>query len=267
MKYEVFIQYVSRVINLFGITKEEFFSKNKKRDIVDARQLVYYLCSKRPMQITYIVKYMNDSGYSIKHSSIIHGIAAVEKKIAKDNDYVSIVKEVEGAVFIIDKYNPNAPETEEQDGLQSAKLRLSKVLQRYKGQQDLTNNSYPLLKNMQLKTNNSNSDQLNQGMSTREKGKKLLEELRAMGPDLSLVGKVSVRPLSRQSKETQTSKEQPLKNTQESNQRNLQQETDSSISPSRQLRKLRIDIIKERSELRDLISKEQENSTKQGSKG
>lgn len=120
---------------------------------------------------------------------------------------------------------------------------------------------------MQLKTNNSNSDQLNQGMSTREKGKKLLEELRAMGPDLSLVGKVSVRPLSRQSKETQTSKEQPLKNTQESNQRNLQQETDSSISPSRQLRKLRIDIIKERSELRDLISKEQENSTKQGSKG
>ena len=50
------------------------------------------------------------------------------------------------------QYNPNAPETEEQDGLQLAKLRLSKVLQRSKGQQDPTNNSYQLLKNMQMKT-------------------------------------------------------------------------------------------------------------------
>ena len=43
---------------------------------------------------------------------------------------------------------------------------------------------------------------------------------------------------------------------------NLSQETESLISPSRQFRKLRIDIIKERSELRDLISKGQGNSTK-----
>ncbi len=100
-------------------------------------------------------------------------------------------------------------------------------------------------------------------MSIREKGKKLLEELRAMGPDLSLVGKVSMRPLSRQSNVTQTSKEQPMKSTQEPSQKAPQQGTDSSMSPSRQLRKLRIDIIKERSELRDLVLKEQDSSIKQ----
>ena len=115
--------------------------------------------------------------------------------------------------------------------------------------------------------NSSNLDQPNQGMSTRERGKKLLEELRAMGPDLTLVGKVSMRPLSRQSNVTQPSKEQPMKNTQEPNQKALQQETDSSMSQSRQLRKLRIDIINERSELRDLISKGQDSSTKQEPKG
>jgi chromosomal replication initiator protein len=100
MKHEVFNQYVDRVVNLFGITKEAFFSKTKKRNVVDARQLTYYLCAKRPMQITYIERYMNESGYEIKHSTIIHGISAVEKRIAEDKDYVSVVKEVERAVFI-----------------------------------------------------------------------------------------------------------------------------------------------------------------------
>ena len=100
MKHDVFNQYVERVADLFNIKKEDIFSKSKKREFVDARHLVYYLCSKRPMQVTYIQKYMNEAGYDIKHSSIIHGIAAVEQKIADDKDYVSIVKDVERAVFI-----------------------------------------------------------------------------------------------------------------------------------------------------------------------
>lgn len=100
MKHDVFNQYVERVSDLFGISKDEIFSKSKKRELVDARHLVYYLCSKRPMQVTYIQKYMNEAGYDIKHSSIIHGISAVEQKIAEDKDYVSVVKDVERAVFI-----------------------------------------------------------------------------------------------------------------------------------------------------------------------
>lgn len=100
MKQDIFNQYVERVADLFGITKEDIFSKSKKREFVDARHLVYYLCSKRPMQIMYIQKFMNESGYDIKHSSIIHGISAVEQKISQDKDYVSIVKDMERAVFI-----------------------------------------------------------------------------------------------------------------------------------------------------------------------
>lgn len=100
MKHDVFNQYVERVSDLFGISKDEIFSKSKKREFVDARHLVYYLCSKRPMQVSYIQKYMNEAGYHIKHSSIIHGITSVEQKILQDKDYVSVVREVERAVFI-----------------------------------------------------------------------------------------------------------------------------------------------------------------------
>ena len=70
MKHDVFNQYVERVSDLFGVSKDDIFSKSKKREFVDARHLVYYLCAKRPMQVTYIQKYMNEAGYQIKHSSI-----------------------------------------------------------------------------------------------------------------------------------------------------------------------------------------------------
>jgi chromosomal replication initiation ATPase DnaA len=100
MKQDVFNQYAERVSDLFQITKEELFSKSKKRELVDARYLLYYLCFKRPMRINYIEKYMTDNGYNIKHSSIIHGISVTEEKLKTDKDYLSIVKDVEKAVFI-----------------------------------------------------------------------------------------------------------------------------------------------------------------------
>ncbi len=100
MKQDIFNQYVDRVVGLFRISKEELFSKSKKREIVDARHLLYYLCHKRPMTITYIQKYMNESGYEIQHSSIIHGINSVSERVKDDADYMQIVKEIDKAVFI-----------------------------------------------------------------------------------------------------------------------------------------------------------------------
>lgn len=100
MKQDIFNQYVDRVCELFNIKKTDIFSKSKKRNLVDARHLIYYLCFKRPMQITYIQQFMGNNGYNIEHSSVIHGVAAVDKKISDDKDYVTVVKEIEKAVFI-----------------------------------------------------------------------------------------------------------------------------------------------------------------------
>jgi len=54
--------------------------------------------------------------------------------------------------------------------------------------------------------NNQNTDLSNQGMSIRERGKKFLDELKAKGPTLDKVGKISVRQLSGQSKGMPSSK-------------------------------------------------------------
>lgn len=100
MKQDIFNQYADRIVDIFSISKEELFSKSKKREIVDARYLLYYLCHKRPMTITYIQRYMKENGYDIQHSSIIHGINDVVGRVKDDADYLQTVKELEKAVFI-----------------------------------------------------------------------------------------------------------------------------------------------------------------------
>ncbi len=69
-------------------------SKVKRRDIVDARHLLYFLCYKRPMQIRYIQEYMGKNGYEVGHSSIIHGIAQVKEKMKVDNDYERVYERI-----------------------------------------------------------------------------------------------------------------------------------------------------------------------------
>jgi len=100
MKSDIFNQYVDRISELFNISREELFSKSKRRDLVDARHLLYYLCYKRPMNLSYIQKFMKDAGYSIQHSSVIHGINTVSTRVKEDSDYMQVVKDIEKAVFI-----------------------------------------------------------------------------------------------------------------------------------------------------------------------
>jgi chromosomal replication initiator protein len=100
MKQNVFNQYVERIAKLFNISKEDMFSKSKKSELVDARHLLYYMCYNRQMKITSIEDYMALSGYTIKHSSIIHGIKAVEDKIKEDKDYVVAIKELDKSTSI-----------------------------------------------------------------------------------------------------------------------------------------------------------------------
>ena len=95
MKKMIFNKYVDEVARVFELPALEMFTKTKERSRVDARHLLYYLCKRRPMRITYIQDYMESRGYSINHSSIIHGINQVEEKISEDKDYLTIIKTIE----------------------------------------------------------------------------------------------------------------------------------------------------------------------------
>lgn len=93
MKAKIFNQYVDKVCYLFNLDRDILFTKTKRRDVVDARHLLYYLCSQRPMRLVYIQEYMADNGYDINHSSIHHGIAMVKQKLTNDADWANAVEE------------------------------------------------------------------------------------------------------------------------------------------------------------------------------
>ena len=95
MKKDIFKKYVQEVARVFGIPELHLFEKSKERDRVDARHLLYYLCKRRPMRITYIQNFMESRGYNINHSSIIHGINQVEEKMEEDKDYLNIIERIE----------------------------------------------------------------------------------------------------------------------------------------------------------------------------
>lgn len=100
MKEDVFNQYVERVSQLFSITNEDFFSKSKKRNLVDARHLVYFLCLRRNIKVISIKDFMENNNHEIFRTSITHGIKSVSKKVEEDRDYKDIVNEIEKAVHI-----------------------------------------------------------------------------------------------------------------------------------------------------------------------
>ena len=80
MHYQICSRYVSHVCDAYSISPDALFVKSKRRDIVDARQLLYFLCSESPMRIRYIQQYMEENGYKVGHSTIIHGIKRVEER-------------------------------------------------------------------------------------------------------------------------------------------------------------------------------------------
>ena len=91
MKQNIFDAYVKQVTDLFDISENEIFEKSKRRDVVDARHLIYYLCFHRPMKLKSIQKYMGQRGYEIGHSSIIHGIQMVREQVLNDQDYKKVL--------------------------------------------------------------------------------------------------------------------------------------------------------------------------------
>lgn len=94
MKRDIFEDYVDRVSSRFDVPRERLFTKDKSRDIVDARHMLYYLCSERRMTPTYIKQYMGENGYDIAVTTITHGVKRVEKMIGEDPDYITLINQL-----------------------------------------------------------------------------------------------------------------------------------------------------------------------------
>jgi len=100
MKQDIFDAYVEKISYLFRIDKEHLFNNCKKQDYVDARYLLYYLCSLRPMRVKTIQSYMKQNGYDIPHSIISRGINVFAEKIKQDRDYQNLVRDIQNSITI-----------------------------------------------------------------------------------------------------------------------------------------------------------------------
>jgi chromosomal replication initiation ATPase DnaA len=94
MKKNIFDQYATAIAKQFHLSLDQMFSPTKRRDIVDARQMLYYLCMERPIRISYIRRFMEDQGCAVQHSTIMHGYKRATEMIQEDPDYKQVVKEI-----------------------------------------------------------------------------------------------------------------------------------------------------------------------------
>jgi len=95
MKVELFNRYAEDVQERFGLSKRQMFGKTMHQEYVDARQMLYLLCDRNNIRISYIKRYMNKEGKSVHHSTIIHGIKKAKKVMKEDEDYRSVVSSIE----------------------------------------------------------------------------------------------------------------------------------------------------------------------------
>ena len=84
--------YANAIAEQFHLTLDQMFEKTKRRECVDARQILYYLCMECPIRISYIQRFMEENGHNVSHSTIIHGYKKAKELIDKDEDYKKILE-------------------------------------------------------------------------------------------------------------------------------------------------------------------------------
>ena len=94
-KKEIFDSYAVAVAKQFHLNLDEMFNKNKRRDLVDARQMLYYLCMERPIRVSYIQRFMSSHGCDVFHSTVLHGYKKANEQVEKDPDYKAVVDLIE----------------------------------------------------------------------------------------------------------------------------------------------------------------------------
>tara|TARA_B100000963_G_C22562464_1_gene642061 strand:+ start:80 stop:385 length:306 start_codon:yes stop_codon:yes gene_type:complete len=94
MKLNIFEQYAKAVAKQFHITLDEMFSGDRRRDYVDARQMLYFLCMERPIRLNYIVRFMKEAGCEVYHTTILHGYKKAKEQIDSDPDYKAVVEKI-----------------------------------------------------------------------------------------------------------------------------------------------------------------------------
>ena len=91
MKRKIFDKYVEVVEDALEISKDDIFTKTRKRENVEARDLLFYLCSQRNMRGNFILDRCREYGLDLDDSQITRGKAKMEELINSDPDWLSLI--------------------------------------------------------------------------------------------------------------------------------------------------------------------------------
>ena len=95
MKKQIFDYYAMSIADQFNITLEEMFTQTKTSHIVDARQLLYWLCIERPIKKSYIKTFCQNNGYDVSYSTLRHGYKSAKILIGSDPDFKAMVTSIQ----------------------------------------------------------------------------------------------------------------------------------------------------------------------------
>ena len=99
MKKILFNQFVKQVAKAFGMKNPDvMFERTKRQDIVDARQLLFYLCDERGISLADIIRLMEENGLPLKHPAVINGINKIKGKVDSDPDYRFLVDKLQSSL-------------------------------------------------------------------------------------------------------------------------------------------------------------------------
>jgi|TARA_R110000796_G_scaffold248361_1_gene375055 chromosomal replication initiation ATPase DnaA len=94
MKKEIFDDYATAVAKRFHLTLDEMFTSSRRQDLVDARQMLYYLCMERPIRISYIQRFLETYNFKVTHSTIIHGYNKAKESMKNDTDVTNLINDI-----------------------------------------------------------------------------------------------------------------------------------------------------------------------------
>tara|TARA_R110000744_G_scaffold25918_1_gene63988 strand:+ start:240 stop:581 length:342 start_codon:yes stop_codon:yes gene_type:complete len=98
MKKPIFNAYADAIAKQFHFSLQDMFNQKNKGEFIDARQMLYYLCKERPMRLSYIQKFLAESGYHIGHSTILSGYERAKKLVDTDPDFKKAIIEIQKAI-------------------------------------------------------------------------------------------------------------------------------------------------------------------------
>ena len=70
MKRNKFNRYFDAVSDAFGL---DILTDTRKRKYSDARYVLYYLCREGNMRLEEIQEFLQEKGYQVSHTNIVHG--------------------------------------------------------------------------------------------------------------------------------------------------------------------------------------------------